>query len=45
LQVAAIPNLSNPVHFVPVDFACQRVDEELSKVADYDPKAEIAGRC
>lgn len=39
-KVAAIPNLSNPVHFVPVDFACQRVDEELSKVADYDPKAK-----
>ena len=38
-QVAAIPNLSNPVHFVPVDFASQQVDEELAKVADYDPKA------
>ena len=38
--MAGIPNLSTEhVHFVPVDFACQKVDEELQKVSDYDPKA------
>lgn len=37
-QVATIPNLSNPVHFVPVDFSCQRVNEELAHAPGYDPK-------
>jgi len=40
-KVATIPNLSNPVHFVPVDFSCQRVNEELAGHAPgYDPKAK-----
>ncbi|CAK9036462.1 unnamed protein product, partial [Durusdinium trenchii] len=39
-KVAQIPNLpSASVHYVPVDFSCQLVDEELRKVPSFDPKA------
>ena len=43
-QVATIPNLSNPVHFVPVDFRCQRLNEELAHAPGFDPQVGGGGR-